>query len=168
MVTAQVLRTAMDHHPLNKHLYDSIVAPESFRYGCQAFPAVLIDDVQPPNLLAVVGLVFNTVITPNMVPMFRPQTDTTAVIEPEPSSLDLLGRQLQAFFSPNPSHTFRIDFPAFVAHQEGHLAISHTPEMAGFVNHVGTHFIFIVSLDWFISVGSSVNTSAPANLSFSN
>ncbi len=43
---------------------------------CQAFPAVLIKDVQCPEGLAIIGSVMDEIIAPNVIAMLRPKPDT--------------------------------------------------------------------------------------------
>ena len=64
-----------------------------------------VDDTEHPEGLAVrMGPVRDEIVGPDMVGPFRPQTDTRAVIEPEPASLGLLRWNLQPLARPSPPH----------------------------------------------------------------
>lgn len=54
--------------------------------------AKLIDDAQHPECFAIMGAISDEVIRPDVVRSLRAQTDTRSVIEPEPPTLKLFGR----------------------------------------------------------------------------
>ena len=49
----------------------------------QALPGILIDNRQDPERPAIMGVVEQEVIGPDMITVLRPQPETGAIIEPE-------------------------------------------------------------------------------------
>ena len=57
------------------------------------------------------------VVSPDMVPPARPQSDTRPVIQPQPTSLGLLGGYLQPLASPDAFDTLVVHMPALCSQQ---------------------------------------------------
>ena len=72
----------------------------------------LVDDIQHAIFSPVMGAVLDEVIGPDVVAMFRAQSNARAVIEPETSPFWLFGRDFQPPASPDPFHPLIVDDPA--------------------------------------------------------
>lgn len=82
VVASQILGTASRQHGSGQDLDYVVAAPAALWNGRQAFMSAFVDDVEESYLLAVVCLVHNEIITPDVVPMFWTKTDATAVTKP--------------------------------------------------------------------------------------
>jgi len=86
----------------------------------------LVDHVEHPVLPTIVGAILDEIIGPDVVRVFRPQTDTRAIVEPQPSALRLLDGYLQPLTSPDPSHPPEAHRPAGSAQHLGDAPITVT------------------------------------------
>ena len=78
----------------------------------QAFMGKLIDDVEHPVFLSLVGAVFDEVITPDVVRVLRPQPDAGAISQPEPGLLRLPGRNFEPLAPPEAFNPLVVHHPA--------------------------------------------------------
>ena len=77
-----MIRKASLNDQIKQHL-QHILGSYLVRYlDAQAFPAVLVDDVQHPQGFAITCPGHNEVIAPDMVPVFRPKPDARTIIQP--------------------------------------------------------------------------------------
>lgn len=157
IVAAQVLGTPPGHHQVRKNLNNAAAFPAAARQRGQALPGKFVNDVQPPDLPAVHGLVLDEVIAPDMVPALRTKADAAAIRKPEPALLALLDRQLQAFLPPDALDPFVVDLAPAVSDQARYLAIADPSEIAGLVNDLGTQLILIGPFHRFVAIGSSID-----------
>ncbi len=72
----------------------------AFHSDRQAFPAVLIQNVQGPERLPIIRPMMNEVIRPNMVTILWPQSNTCAIIRPESPFLGLLAWRFEPLAPP--------------------------------------------------------------------
>ena len=77
----------------------------------QTFPCVLINNIEPANLSLVTQLVFNKIIAPDMVFMFRSKPKAATIIQPKSSALWLFLWDFKPLFSPYPLDTLMVDLP---------------------------------------------------------
>jgi hypothetical protein len=63
-------------------IYNRLGFNLSSRKGNQTFPGKFIDDIQYLERTSISRAIHHEIITPDVVFMLRPQTDTGAVIEP--------------------------------------------------------------------------------------
>ena len=113
-----------DHHQLGKGLYyvggsDLSICPDG-----QTLPGVFVNDGQQPHSSTVLGPDQYEVVGPHVVRSLGPQTHAGAVIEPQTSSLGLLGRHLQPFPSPDPLYSLVVHIPTLHPQQSGDPAIT--------------------------------------------
>ena len=87
----------------------------SFHPNCQTFPAVLVQDVQCPESPAIIGSVMYKVIRPNMILIFRTQSDARSVIHPDPPFLWLFRWHFKPLAPPQTFDTFVIHLPTRVS-----------------------------------------------------
>jgi hypothetical protein len=73
---------------------------------------VFVHDRQHPDLLAVVGLVLDEVVGPDVILVLRPQPDTRTVVEPQTPSFRLFARHLQTLLPPDPLDPLVVDPPS--------------------------------------------------------
>ena len=94
------------------------------------------------------GSVLHEVIRPDMVRSFGAQTDARPVIEPKPSPLRLLWRNLQPFTFPDALDPLVIHMPAGLIEQTRDHAIPVAPVLAGKFDDVIGQSIFIRPATW--------------------
>ena len=109
----------------------------------QAFMGKLVDDVQHPVLLPVMGSVFYEVVGPDVIPMLGPKPDARSVIEPQPPALGLLLGNLQPLEQPDPFDPLVIDEPARIPQQRCDLAVAVTAIATGELDDVGGQQFFV-------------------------
>ena len=131
VVRADVAGHSPDHHQLGKHLYHVRRPHAAAGPDRQALPAILIHDRQQPYSPAVVGPDMHEVVRPHVVLPLRPQTQTRAVVEPQPSSLRLPGRYLQPFPSPYPLHPLVVHVPTTMPQKSCDPPVTVPAEPAG-------------------------------------
>src|SRR3546814_12503931 len=117
---------------------DDVVRPEPpQRHHRQAFPAVLVDDVEHPELPAVVRLILDKVVGPHMPAVQRAQPDARPVAKPEPAALRLSLRHLYTLPPPDALDHRQADLPAGLPEQRMGTAldvkaiIPHQPDNCG-------------------------------------
>ena len=93
-------RHAAHDEQIRQHIHDISRVELTLNPDRQAFTALLIQGVQCPEDLPVVGSVMHEVVRPDMVAIFRPQSHARPVIQPEPSFLRLLHRHFQPLTPP--------------------------------------------------------------------
>ena len=71
----------------------------------------LVDHVEHAVLPPVMGSVLDEVVGPDVVTVFRPQSDARPVIEPQTAAFGLLLGNLQPLAPPNPLDPLVIDLP---------------------------------------------------------
>lgn len=78
-------------HPKDEQIPQDIDAVGPFEPqghpDLQGLMCKLIDNIQHPILLSVIGAVFEKVIGPHVIGIFRTQAHTCAVVEPKTASL---------------------------------------------------------------------------------
>ena len=104
--------------------------PRMDRNG-ESFARVLIKHGEHLVGTAIAQLVVNKVDAPDVVGVFRPQTDDGAVLVIEPFPLLVPLGELQSFLPPQSLDTLVVDLPAFHLHQLGDLAIAISAVLLG-------------------------------------
>jgi len=72
----------------------------------QALAAGLVDDREDAELAPVVRPCLDKVVRPDVPGIFRPQPNTRAIVQPQPTTFRLSLRHLQPLASPDPFHPF--------------------------------------------------------------
>ena len=98
---------------LSQFLEDRRAVEFSLDLNRQTLSGVLIHQSQHPESSAVVSSRLHEIVTPNMVSIGRPQSNTGSVVQPQTSPLGLFGRYLQAFSPPQSFDPLVIHLPAF-------------------------------------------------------
>ena len=96
--------------------------------------------------------IFDEVIAPHVIAVFRTQSNTRAVCQPQTPAFRLFVRNLQPLAPPDPFDTFVIDEPARVSQQRGNLAIAVAAILAGKLNNIGAQTLFAVSPRWHLAL----------------
>jgi hypothetical protein len=78
----------------------------------QALMGELVDDVEHPVFLSLVGAVLDKIVTPDVVGVFRPQPDAGTIGKPELSLLWLFLWNLEALAPPDALDPLVVDNPA--------------------------------------------------------
>ena len=87
----------------------------SFYPDREAFSAILVQDVQCPESPAIIGSVMYKVVRPDMILIFRTQSDARSVIHPEPPFLWLAHWHLKPLAPPKTFDTLVIHLPTRVS-----------------------------------------------------
>ena len=72
----------------------------------------LVDDVEHPVFLSLVGAILDKVVRPDMARVFRPQPDARTISKPEPALLRLLCRNLEPLAPPEAFDPLVVHHPA--------------------------------------------------------
>src|ERR671912_1193787 len=110
----------------------------------QAFAGELVEDIEHPDLPAVMGPGLDKVVGPDVVGVLRPQADAGTVVEPEPPFLRLLGRHLQPLPSPDPLHPLEVHHPAGSPQHGGDPPIAVAAVLDGKGDNVGREPLLVV------------------------
>ncbi len=109
---------------------------------------MFVQDVERPELPAIVCPVMQQVIRPNMVAMFRPQADARPIIEPEPSLLWLFHWHFKPLSPPQPFDTFVAHLPACVSQQGSNSTVAISTKLACQLDHVLDQAFFVSASTW--------------------
>ncbi|KTR08327.1 hypothetical protein NS365_01255 [Aureimonas ureilytica] len=119
----------------------------------EAFVRELVDDVgekraafvaRRAELAAVVGSVLHEVVGPKVVRMFGPQPNSGTVIQPEPSTLGLLGWHLQTLTVPDALDTLFVYHPTGIPQQDRDLQVPVATVPTRQFDEVGRELLFVV------------------------
>lgn len=89
--------------------------------------------------------IFNEVVAPHVIAVFRAQPDARAVGKPQTPAFRLFVRNLQPLASPDAFDTLVIDEPARMAQQRCDLAIAVAAILAGKLDDVGGQTLFVIA-----------------------
>ena len=109
----------------------------------QAFPAMLIDDVQRAKCPPIVGPMVHEVIRPDMVAILRSETDTRSVVEPEPALLRLFRWHFQPLTLPQTLDPLVIDCPPCISEQGCYPPVAVTSVLSRQFDHVSNQQVFV-------------------------
>ena len=132
----------------------------------QTFFAMLIDDIEDPKFSAVMGLLRDKVIAPNMVFVGWPQTNARSVGKPKPGSLGLLLWDLQPLFLPNCMDLVSADIEALQLQHRGDCLVAVPSILGGELNDARAHACTIGVNDLLISLGCAKLSNHPAGQTF--
>ena len=91
------------------HVSGSELAPDP---DGQALVGELVDDVEHPELAAIMGAVLHEVVRPDVVRPLRLEPEAGAVGQPQPPALGLPRRDLEPLPASDPPHPFVVHQPA--------------------------------------------------------
>ena len=97
---------------------------------------MLIENIQRPKDLPVIGSVVNKVIRLDMIAVLWPQPQAGSVIQPESPFLGLFHRYFQPLTSPQAFNALVIDLPAGISQQSRNPAISISTILSHQFDHV--------------------------------
>src|SRR5450756_2095528 len=141
-----MFRHTLHHHYVSQRLDHLGARPAPFRTHQQAFPGVLIDQVQYPHRPSIMGLGAHEVVAPDMVRVLGAQSYARPVVEPQPASWLLLLRNLQPLTTPDSLHPILADGPACSSQECCDASIAIAPILARYSHDRSGEFIFIVPL----------------------
>jgi hypothetical protein len=106
------------------------------------------------------------VVSPDMMRIFRPQTDTGPISEPQPSSFGLSCRDFQPLPPPDALHPLGVNPPAFDPQQGGDAAITIAAICASQPDDRRTQGRFIIPDQVRFALGRTRLTDSPASPPF--
>ena len=115
IVRADVIGRSMPLEQLGEHSQDVIASKLALDVDRQALAAMLIDDGQHAERLAIVSTVHHEVVAPDMAGILRPQPDAGSIVKPQPPALGLLVRYLQPLATPDALDPLGVHLPALIA-----------------------------------------------------
>lgn len=125
----------LGHPALHKQLREPehhIIRPKpSCHINGHALTGIFIHNRQQLHRTPIFGADGHEIVRPHMVRMLRPEPDTGAIRQPEPSAGRVLLRDLQPFTPPNPLDPLVIDPPSVVSQEPRHLSIAIPSVLAG-------------------------------------
>src|SRR5262249_14392145 len=86
--------------------------------------AELVEHVEHPILVSIVGAVLDKIVGPDMIAVLRPQPNARSVGQPEPAALGLLMGNLQPLTLPDTLDPLVVNCPARLAQELGNVAIA--------------------------------------------
>jgi hypothetical protein len=105
----------------------------------------LVDDVEDAVFAPIMGAILDEVVGPDVVRVLRPQPDAGSVVEPEPATFGLFGRDLQALAFPDPLDPLLVHQPACRLQEGGDLTIAIPAIEPGQRDDVGRQLLLVLS-----------------------
>lgn len=115
---------AAQDEEVGKHADDIDGLQLSLDPNGDAFPRELIDHVEHPDFPAIVRPILDEIVGPDMVGVFRSQSDARTVVQPQPTAFRLLVRHFQPLPSPDALDPFDIYDPASLMQHRSDAAIA--------------------------------------------
>jgi hypothetical protein len=124
IIGSYVFRRAMDGEQFGQAMQNIVGVQLARRDDGEALARKLINDRQHAERPAVLRLVLDEIIAPDMAGALRPKTDARAVIQPEAAAFRLFLRHFEPFPPPDAIDPLEVRPPAFDAKQRGDPAIA--------------------------------------------
>ena len=131
-------------------------------------PDTLVDQVEHAELPSVMGPALDEVVRPDVVLPLRPQTDARPVVQPKPSFLRLLLRDLQPLPPPDPLDPLHVHRPAGIPKQGGNAAVAVAPILGGERDDISGQRLFISPPARHFPLGGAMLAEHPAGQAFRN
>ena len=96
--------------------------------------------------------VFNKVVRPDVVGIFRTKTHAGSVVEPKTSALGLFGRYFQPLTSPDPSYPLSIHPPALMSQHRRDPAIAIATVLDGESRDISGQCRLIIRSGWLLAL----------------
>jgi len=132
----------------------------------QAFAGELVEDVEHAEFASIMGAILDEVVGPDMVRIFRPQTDAGPVVQPEPTLLRLLLRDFQPLPSPDALDTFDVHRPACRVKHRRDPAVAVTAVLGSERDDVGRQRRFVGPSGRHLALCRTVLAKSPAGKAF--
>ncbi len=87
VIASYIIGGAFCNEQIGQYLDYLDMVPLPFRDAGKAFPRIFINDIEPSDFTSIAQSILYKIITPYMVNIFWPKSDTTSVIEPKPTFL---------------------------------------------------------------------------------
>ena len=114
----------MDGEQLGQAMQNIVGVQLARRNDGEALAGKLINDRQHTERPAVLRLILDEIIAPDMAGALRPKTDARAVIQPEPAAFRLFLRHFQPFPPPDAIDPLEVHPPTLGTKQRGDPAIA--------------------------------------------
>ena len=112
-------RDAAQDEQVGKHVDDIDGLQLSLNPDGNAFAGELVDNIEHADFPAIVCAILDEVVGPDMVWIFRPQPDTRAVVQPQPTAFGLPVLHLQPLPPPDAFDPLDVHDPAsLVQHRQ--------------------------------------------------
>ena len=135
-------------------------------YYVQAFPRVLIENVQYPEGPAVVRPFRHDIVTPYAILMRWSEPDTRTIVQPQSPSFRLLLRHLQSLVPPDPLYPLVVHLPAFVMQKTGDPPVPIASVLGGQPHDPVCELILLVRNSHAVPLRRTVLSQSPACPSF--
>ena len=131
VVAPHVLGRAVREHRLTQR-FDDVKTVQSTRHANrQAFARVFIDQREQAQAAPIVRARLDEIVTPYVIPMFGPQSDARAIVQPQPPPRLVPCRNLQPFATSDALDPIRADSPAANAQQRRDATVAIAPVFTG-------------------------------------
>jgi len=118
--------------------HDDIFCPDlPAHLGCQAFPALLVQDGENLQGSAITGPAGHQITAPDVILPLRPKSNTGTVIEPQPSPCGLFPGHFQSFLSPDSLYTLMVHLPSHVVQESPYASVTVPAVLAGKLSNPG-------------------------------
>jgi len=121
----------------------------------------LVDDVEHPELAAVMGALLDKVVAPDVVRVLGAKPDAGAVGKPQPAPLGLLLRYFEPLAAPDPLDPFVVDQPAGIQ-QRADLAVAIAAVLACQLDQVGGERLLVFSAPRRLALCRAMLSERPA------
>jgi len=161
----------MFRHPVLKHTvaqhldYMRTVQPPRHP-DRQALACELVDHREQPQATAVVRARFDKIVAPDVIGSLGTQPDARSVVEPQPSSRLLFGRNLQPFPPPDTLHSIFANVPARFFEQRSNAPVAVAAVLTGQSDDRLRQPIFVVALRGLIALCPAWLAHQPARAPF--
>jgi hypothetical protein len=114
---------------------------------------MLVQNVQRPEDLAIVGSVMDKIIRPDVVTVLWPQPYAGSVVQPEMSFLRLFHWHFQPLTPPQAFNSLVIDLPAGISQQSRDPTVAISTILSCQFDHVRHQAFFIFPAPWSMPLG---------------
>ena len=147
---------------IGKHVDDILAVEPVIDPKRQTFVREFADYIEYSILPPLLGAIIHEIVRPDMVGALGTQAHARTVIEPETTSLGLLGWNFQPFASPDAFDTPIVDKPAGLPEQRFDPAVAIATVFAGEFNDVGGQPFLVFSPARRLALRRTVLTEHPA------
>ena len=117
IIAAYMIGDSASDHQIAENFKDVLAVEASSDLDRETLTRELVDNGEHAELAIVARSILNEVVSPDMVPVLRPEANAGAVIQPQTAAFWLSHRHFQALAPPDPSNALVVHMPASVLEQ---------------------------------------------------